>query len=159
MDKPPPVPPSGELDRLRLAAVVESSDDAIVSKDLDGTIRTWNRAAERIFGYTAAEMVGNSVFRLIPPELHEEEHTLLARIRAVAVGGGPGRRLVGAVGAALDQLQLADVARQRRLRHVEPRRTQLPPQLLLAAHRLVLHGGENRRLAARFHGNYLTLDP
>lgn len=82
MDKPPPVPPSGELDRLRLAAVVESSDDAIVSKDLDGTIRTWNRAAERIFGYTAAEMVGNSVFRLIPPELHEEEHTLLARIRA-----------------------------------------------------------------------------
>ena len=74
-------PSQAELDRLRLVAVVESSDDAIVSKDLDGTIRSWNRAAERIFGYTADEMIGNSVFRLIPPELHEEEHGLLARIR------------------------------------------------------------------------------
>ena len=71
-----------ELDRLRLIAVVESSDDAIVSKDLDGTIRTWNRAAEMIFGYGASEMVGASIFRLIPPELHDEEHTLLGRIRA-----------------------------------------------------------------------------
>jgi PAS domain S-box-containing protein len=77
----PPLPPQAELDRLRLVALVESSDDAIVSKDLDGTIRSWNRAAERIFGYSAEEMVGNSVFRLIPPELHDEEHSLLARIR------------------------------------------------------------------------------
>jgi PAS domain S-box-containing protein len=82
MENPPPLPPPAELDRLRLAAVVESSDDAIVSKDLDGTIRTWNRAAERIFGYTAEEMVGDSVFRLIPPELHDEERSLLARIRS-----------------------------------------------------------------------------
>jgi two-component system cell cycle sensor histidine kinase/response regulator CckA len=72
---------SAELNRLRLTALVESSDDAIVSKDLDGTIRTWNPAAERIFGYTAEEMVGSSVFRLIPPDLHDEEHMLLARIR------------------------------------------------------------------------------
>ena len=82
MENPSSLPPSAELDRLRLVAVVESSDDAIVSKDLDGTIRSWNRAAERIFGYTASEMVGDSVFRLIPPELHDEEHSLLARIRA-----------------------------------------------------------------------------
>ena len=82
MEQPPPPPSQTELDRLRLAALVESSDDAIVSKDLDGTIRSWNRAAERIFGYTAEEMVGGSVFRLIPPELHEEERTLLGRIRA-----------------------------------------------------------------------------
>jgi PAS domain S-box-containing protein len=72
---------SAELNRLRLTALIESSDDAIVSKDLDGTIRTWNPAAERIFGYTAEEMVGSSVFRLIPPDLHDEEHMLLARIR------------------------------------------------------------------------------
>ena len=81
MTTPPPGPSQAELDRLRLVAVVESSDDAIVSKDLDGTIRSWNPAAERIFGYTADEIVGSSVFRLIPPELHDEEHYLLSRIR------------------------------------------------------------------------------
>jgi two-component system cell cycle sensor histidine kinase/response regulator CckA len=75
-------PSQAEMDRLRLVALVESSDDAIVSKDLDGTIRTWNPSAERIFGYTAAEMVGDSIFRLIPPDLHDEEHMLLGRIRS-----------------------------------------------------------------------------
>ncbi len=74
-------PAAAEFDRLRLVAIVESSDDAIVSKDLDGTIRSWNPAAERIFGYTADEMIGGSVFTLIPPELHDEEHALLDRIR------------------------------------------------------------------------------
>jgi two-component system, cell cycle sensor histidine kinase and response regulator CckA len=73
--------PQDELDRLRFAAIVDSSDDGIVSKDLDGTLRSWNPAAERIFGYTAEEMIGGSIFRLIPPELHDEEHGLLARIR------------------------------------------------------------------------------
>jgi len=77
-----PVLSQDEIDRLRFTAIIESSDDAIVSKDLDGTIRSWNPAAERIFGYTAAEMVGDSVFRLIPPELRDEEHQLLARIRS-----------------------------------------------------------------------------
>ncbi|HEU4699302.1 MAG TPA: PAS domain S-box protein [Gemmatimonadales bacterium] len=70
-----------DLQALRLAAIVESADDAIVSKDLDGTIRSWNPAAERIFGYTAEEMVGDTIFKLIPPELHDEEHELLRRIR------------------------------------------------------------------------------
>jgi PAS domain S-box-containing protein len=70
-----------ELDRARLAAIVNTADDAIVSKDLDGTIRTWNPGAERIFGYGAGEMVGSSIFKLIPPELHDEERMLLARIR------------------------------------------------------------------------------
>jgi two-component system cell cycle sensor histidine kinase/response regulator CckA len=67
---------------LRLAAVVDSSDDAIVTKDLDGVIRGWNPAAERIFGYSAAEMIGQTIFRLVPPELVQEEHGILARIRA-----------------------------------------------------------------------------
>ena len=64
----------------RLAAIVESSDEAIVSKKLDGTILSWNAAAERIFGYSAAEMVGSSVFALIPSDLHGDERTILARI-------------------------------------------------------------------------------
>jgi two-component system, cell cycle sensor histidine kinase and response regulator CckA len=64
----------------RLAAIVENSDDAIVSKALDGTILTWNRSAERIFGYSAAEMVGSSVYILIPPELHDDEREILARL-------------------------------------------------------------------------------
>jgi PAS domain S-box-containing protein len=64
-----------------LAAIVSSSSDAIVGKTLDGIITSWNAAAERIFGYTAAEMVGDSVFRLIPPELHDAERELLERLR------------------------------------------------------------------------------
>ena len=67
--------------RARLSAIVEWSDDAIVSKDLDGIIRTWNRGAERLFGYTAAEAVGRSVTILIPEDRLHEETTILAKIR------------------------------------------------------------------------------
>jgi len=66
----------------RLAAIVDSSDDAIVSKTLDGIITSWNPAAERIFGYTAAEAVGQSIFIIIPPDRVEEERDVLARLRA-----------------------------------------------------------------------------
>jgi two-component system cell cycle sensor histidine kinase/response regulator CckA len=65
----------------RLAAIVASSADAIVGKTLDGVITNWNAAAERIFGYTADEMVGQSIFRLIPEELHPAERSLLEQIR------------------------------------------------------------------------------
>ncbi len=64
-----------------LAALVASSDDAIVSKDLDGIITSWNNAAERIFGYTAAEAVGRSIRLILPRDRQAEEDEVLARIR------------------------------------------------------------------------------
>jgi PAS domain S-box-containing protein len=65
----------------RLAAVVQSSDDAIISKTLDGTITSWNRGAEKVFGYSAEEAVGKPMAVLLPPERAEEESAILARIR------------------------------------------------------------------------------
>ena len=65
----------------RLAAIVETSDDAIISKDLNGIIRSWNRAAEELFGYTAEEAVGKSITLLIPPDRLDEEPGILGRIR------------------------------------------------------------------------------
>jgi two-component system, chemotaxis family, CheB/CheR fusion protein len=64
-----------------LAAIVESAEDAIASKDLNGIISSWNRAAERMFGYKAEEIIGKSVTLIIPPELHNDEEMILAKIR------------------------------------------------------------------------------
>ena len=71
-----------ESDRTvrRLAAIVESSADAIVSKNLDGIIASWNRGAEKIFGYTAGEMVGTSILRIIPPDRQEDERHIIDTI-------------------------------------------------------------------------------
>jgi PAS domain S-box-containing protein len=68
-------------DQARLAAIVESSHDAIVSKTLDSIVRSWNRGAEEVFGYSAAEMLGQPITRLIPSERQDEEQMILERIR------------------------------------------------------------------------------
>jgi PAS domain S-box-containing protein len=65
----------------RLAAIVDSSDDAIVGKDLNSIVTSWNAGAERIFGYSASEMIGTSIMRLIPPDHQDEEYHILSRIR------------------------------------------------------------------------------
>ncbi len=68
--------------RFRLAAIVDSADDAIISKDLNGIVRTWNEGARRMFGYSANEMVGQSILRLIPKELYYEEDKILRKLRS-----------------------------------------------------------------------------
>ena len=70
-----------ERERARLAAIVESSEDAIISKTLDGIIRTWNVGAGRLFGYTPDEAVGQPITLLIPLERRDEERDILARVR------------------------------------------------------------------------------
>ena len=70
-----------EIDLARLAAIVASSDDAIISKTLEGVVTSWNAGASRIFGYAPEEMIGQPILRIIPPELRHEEEGILARLR------------------------------------------------------------------------------
>ena len=73
--------PDSFIQQALLAAIVESSDDAIVSKTLQGRILSWNAGASRIFGYTAAEAIGQPITMIIPPELHDEERRILDQVR------------------------------------------------------------------------------
>ncbi len=77
----PDVAGAAEDIRAQYAAIVESSDDAIVAKNLDGVISAWNAAAERMFGYTAHEAIGRPITMIIPPELYDEEQDILRRLR------------------------------------------------------------------------------
>jgi len=70
-----------DAQKALLAAIVESSRDAIVSKDLDGIVTSWNRGAQLVFGYSAEEIIGKSIKTIIPPEKHGEEDNILAKIR------------------------------------------------------------------------------
>ena len=72
----------GHQEAARLAAIVQSSDDAIVSKDSNGIVMSWNPAAERIFGYTAAEAVGRSIRIIIPEDRQNEEEAVIDQIKS-----------------------------------------------------------------------------
>ncbi|WP_394353100.1 sensor histidine kinase [Mucilaginibacter humi] len=71
-----------EIESARLAAIITSSDDAIVSKTLDSVITSWNAAAERMFGWTAAEMIGQKIYKIIPADRQDEEPQIIARLHS-----------------------------------------------------------------------------
>ncbi|MBL8546478.1 MAG: PAS domain S-box protein [Hyphomonadaceae bacterium] len=77
---PEPVPSETELMAARLAAIVANSDDAIISKTLNGHITSWNAGAARIFGYTPEEMIGQHISKIIPPNLMDEEREIISRL-------------------------------------------------------------------------------
>src|SRR3989442_11735349 len=80
----PDAPPQPDLTgdaAARLAAIVDASDDAIVTETLDGVITSWNHAAERMYGWPASAALGRHVTLIIPPERHREEADVLARVR------------------------------------------------------------------------------
>jgi two-component system CheB/CheR fusion protein len=138
-----------------LAAIVESSDDAIISKTLEGVITSWNGGAERLFGYTASEMIGHSVLKIIPEKRRDEEAMILSRLRRgeqidhyqtvrqakdgrlidISLTVSPIRdntgRVVGASKVARDVSEMKDA--QRRLEEADRRKTEF---LALLAHEL-----------------------
>lgn len=72
---------SDDIERARLAAIVDSSEDAILSKTLDGVVTSWNASAQRLYGYTAEEIIGREIFVIVPQELRGQVTEILARLR------------------------------------------------------------------------------
>src|SRR5881227_988179 len=148
--------PQDDALRALLAAIVDCSDDAIVSKTLDGVITSWNRGAEALFGYAAAEAVGQHIYLIIPDDHRAEEDQVLARLRRgeridhfetvrqtkdgrripISLTVSPVRnaagRIIGASKVARDitQRRLTEEALKRA--HDEHERTQLLTRLVLA---------------------------
>jgi PAS domain S-box-containing protein len=77
---------ANDLERARLAAIVDSTDDAIISKTLDGEITSWNAAAERLYGYTAEEVIGRHISVVVPPELRGQLEEIQTRLRSEGAG-------------------------------------------------------------------------
>jgi PAS domain S-box-containing protein len=165
-------PHEEELERLRahLAAIVTSSEDAIVSKTLDGVVTSWNEAAEHLFGFTAQEMIGQSILRVIPEERQSEETEILSKLRrgeritryetirrhkdghpleislTVSPVRDPGGRIVGAAKIAHDI-----TARRRAERALEEREKQLAT--LLSERQSLLESERVARTAAERLGH------
>lgn len=130
-----------------LSAIVDSSDDAIISKNLDGIITSWNKSAERIFGFTAAEAVGRPVTMLIPADRQNEEKDILHTLRSghrvdhfetirlrkdgspvqVSLTISPVRYAAGQRGRRQTPAGLLESSNQRHQVHPAPRRNQSPP--------------------------------
>jgi PAS domain S-box-containing protein len=154
----------------RLAAIVESSDDAIIGKNLDGIISSWNKSAERLFGYTAAEAIGQHITLIIPPERLDEESMIIEQLRRgqrvdhfetirmrkdgtplnISLTISPIRDSTGRVVGASKVAR--DITERRRTEDVRK-------EAELAAHLLQVQDTERRRIARELHdgvGNLLA---